>query len=103
MQIQPQEIDYKERIGETDDGNPVMELGLKGGLHIVCSVRGPKIDYLGVGPHRAVARYLAKKRQPTIRISALAKSDWVEEATFMHLVPKYEAVTDAFIAENANR
>lgn len=96
MQIQPQEIDYKERIGETDDGSPVMELGLKGGLHIVCSVRGPKIEYLGVGPHRAVARYLAKKRQPSIRLTSLAKSDWVDPYTFQHLVPTYESITNAF-------
>lgn len=98
MQIQPQEIDYKERIGELDDGSPVMELGLKGGLHIVCSMRGPRIDYLGVGPHRAVARYLAKKRSPTMRITQLAKSDWVDPATFQHMVPKYEAITNAFNA-----
>lgn len=98
MQIQPQEIDYKERIGELDDGSPVMELGLKGGLHIVCSMRGPKIDYLGVGPHRAVARYLAKKRAPSMRITQLAKSDWVDPATFQHMVPKYEAITEAFNA-----
>ena len=97
MQIQQQEIDYREKIGETEDGNPVMELGLKGGLHIVCSVRGPKIDYLGVGPHRAVARYLAKKRQPSIRLTALAKSDWVDPACFSKdLIEKYTAVTDAF-------
>jgi hypothetical protein len=96
--IQPQEIDYREKIGETEDGNPIMELGLKGGLHIVCSVRGPKIDYLGVGPHRAVARYLAKKRQPSIRLTSLAKSDWVDPACFQDIVPKYEEITDAFNA-----
>jgi len=98
VQISPNEIDYKERIGELADGSPIMELGLKGGLHIVCSVRGSKIDYLGVGPHRAVARYLAKKRQPSIRLTALAKSDWVDPSTFAHLVPQYEAITSIFNA-----
>jgi hypothetical protein len=96
MQIQPQEIDYTEKIGTTEDGYPITEIGLKGGLHIVCSRRGPKIDYLGVGPHRAVARYLAKKRQPGIRLTALAKSEWVDPSTFAHLVPQYEAITNAF-------
>ncbi len=102
MQIQSQEIDYTEQIG-TLDGHPVMEIGLKGGLHIVCSKRGPKIDYLGVGPHRAVARFLAKKRKPDIKIDALAKSDWVDPSTFQHLVPRYEQMTDAFRAANARR
>ncbi len=102
MQIQPQEIDYKEQIG-TLDGHPVMEVGLKGGLHIVCSMRGPKIDYLGVGPHRAVARFLAKKRKPDLKITALSKSDWVDPSTFQHLVPQYETLTDSFIAASARR
>lgn len=102
MQIQPQEIDYKEQIG-TLDGHPVMEVGLKGGLHIVCSVRGPKIDYLGVGPHRAVARFLAKKRKPMLNITALSKADWVDPASFQHLVPRYEAMTERFIAGAASR
>jgi hypothetical protein len=97
MQIQPQEIEYKERIGHTEDGNPIMELGLKGGLHIVCSVRGPKIDYLGVGPHRAVARYLAKKRMPSITLTQLAKSDWVDPASFSAtMLEKYESITVTF-------
>jgi hypothetical protein len=96
MQIQPQEIDYTTRIGQTEDGYPVHEIGLKGGLHIVCSKRGPKIDYLGVGPHRAVARYLAKKRQPGLKLTSLAKSEWVDPATFQDMVPKWESITDAF-------
>jgi hypothetical protein len=97
MQIQAQEIDYKERIGHTEDGNPVMELGLKGGLHIVCSVRGPKVEYLGVGPHRAVARYLAKKRQPGIKLTQLAKSDWVDPASFSaSMLEKWTNITTAF-------
>jgi len=91
MQIRPQEIDYKKDIG-TLDGNPVIELGLKGGLHIVLTTNGPRIDYLGVGPHRAVARFMAKKRRPDIQISELSKSEDVSPEHFQHLMPQYESM-----------
>ncbi len=93
MQIRPQEIDYKKKIG-TLNGNNVMEIGLKGGYHIVCAVNGPKIDYLGVGPHRAVARYMAKKRKPDLQITELAKSEQVDPEHFAHQLPKFEAMLD---------
>lgn len=93
MQVRPEEIDYKKKIGHLGS-LPVMELGLKGGYHIICSVDGPKIDYLGVGPHRAVARYMAKKRKPDIEITELSKSDWVDPALFQHQLPEYERLLD---------
>lgn len=97
MQIRPQEIDYKKQIG-TLDGNPVIELGLKGGYHIVCSVNGPKIDYLGVGPHRAVARHMAGRRRPGLKITELSKSEDAPVAAFQHLLPHYEEMLDRMIA-----
>jgi hypothetical protein len=93
MQIRAEEIEYKKNIG-TLDGHPVMELGLKGGYHIVCAVNGPRIDYLGVGPHRAVARFMAKKRKPDLQIMELSKSEQVDSAHFQHFLPQYEAVCD---------
>lgn len=96
MQIRPQEIDYKKQIG-TLDGRPVIELGLKGGYHIICSVNGPHVDYLGVGPHRAVARFMARKRQPALKITELSKSDHYEPAHFAHLMPEYEAMLDSMV------
>ncbi len=89
MQIRPQEIDYKKEIG-TLNGSRVMEIGLKGGYHIVCSVNGAKIDYLGVGPHRAVARYMAKKRKPDMQITELSKSEDVDPEHFQHQLDKFE-------------
>src|SRR5678815_6174089 len=89
MQIRPQEIDYKKEIG-TLNGNRVMEIGLKGGYHIVCAVNGTKIDYLGVGPHRAVARYMAKKRNDSLKITELSKSEDAPVESFQHVLPKFE-------------
>ncbi len=97
MQIRPQEIDYKKEIG-TLNGHRVMEIGLKGGYHIVCSVNGAKIDYLGVGPHRAVARYMAKKRKPDLHITELSKSEDVDPEHFEHQLPKFERILAQLIA-----
>lgn len=99
MQVRPQEIKYHKEIG-TLDGDVVQELGLSGGYHIICAMKkNGTVDYLGVGPHRAVARYMARKRRPSIQIIAeLAKSEDYSLAHFAHLVPRYEAMLDSWIA-----
>lgn len=92
MQIRRQDIGTKKKIGQLD-GRPVFEIACKGGYHIICSPNGPKIDYLGAGPHRAVARFIAKKSRPDMKIDDLSKSDWVDPEHFQHLVPHWENVT----------
>lgn len=71
-----------------------MEIGLKGGLHIVCAVLDKAIEYLGAGPHRAVARFLAKKKKPELTITDLAKSEHIDPSVFAHMVPRYETLVD---------
>jgi len=99
MQVRPQEIEYTKEIGSLD-GDSVKELGLKGGYHIICAMKkNGTVDYLGVGPHRAVARFMARKRRPSIQIIAeLAKSEDFAPQHFAHLVPRYEAMLDSWIA-----
>lgn len=93
MNIRPQEIEYKKHIGNLK-GRPVIEIGLKGGYHLVCAPKGNEVEYLGAGPHRAVARFIAKKRAPDMKITDLAKADHIEPEFFQHLVPAYEELTD---------
>jgi len=71
----------------------VWEVGTKGGLHLVIAVRNSKAETLGVGPHRAVARFIAQKKEPKLTLTELSKADHVDEAHFRHLLPKYEALT----------
>ena len=89
MDIRPQEIDSTKTIG-TLDGHPVVEVATKGGYHLVCQLRGRAIEYLGNGPHRAVARFIAKKHHRGLKITELSKSEDLDPATFMHMVPRYE-------------
>ncbi len=91
--IKPQEVASRTQIG-TLNGKPVWEVALKGGLHIVLSTLEKGIEYLGAGPHRAVARYLARKKKPAILLTALAKSDHIEPQFFVHVVPAWEDVVE---------
>jgi hypothetical protein len=98
MILNENEIEYKKKVG-TLDGKPVIEVGLKGGLHLIFAARGGKFETLGAGPHRAVARYIAgKKSESKVQWTDLNKADHVEPSFFEHLLPRYEAMTDAFRA-----
>jgi hypothetical protein len=97
MQIRRQDIKSKDKIG-TLKGRPVFEIACKGGYHVICSPNGPRIDYLGAGPHRAVARFIAKKTAPDLVINELSKGDWVDPEAYMHLVPDWVETTAALNA-----
>jgi hypothetical protein len=93
--ITPDQIQYKKRVGKV--GNlPVIELATTGGLHLIVVARGGKGEVLGTGPHRAVARFIAKKREAKIEWSDLEKSDPVPYECFSDQLPKYETITDEF-------
>lgn len=96
MDLSPQHIAYKKNVG-TMDGNPVMELATTGGLHLIVGVnpKTGKFETLGAGPHRAIARHIAKKRAKSkIEWNELAKSEDFSPDTFQDLLPEYESLTD---------
>lgn len=87
------EIVYKKQIG-TIDGDDVFEIRTKGGLHLVTAARSNKAEILGAGPHRAVARFIAKKKSANLILTELAKSSELQEEYIKHVLPEYEALTD---------
>jgi hypothetical protein len=89
--VTPDQVAYKKRIGKLGD-TPVYEVGLIGGLHLIMKA-GSKAP-LGAGPHPAVARHLARQRNPEIEYTMLQKGDWVDPALFQDILPQYEALTD---------
>ncbi len=95
--ITPDQIAYRKKVGKLGDAQ-VMEIGLIGGLHLIAKARpGGKTEILGAGPHRAVARHIAKKRNPEIEFTELNKSDHIEPIFFENLLPRYEGLTDELI------
>jgi hypothetical protein len=97
MDITPEHIAYKKRVGRIGH-SPVIELATTGGLHLIVAARGGKSEVLGAGPHRAVARFIAKKKEPDIMWTELSKSDWVPVEHFADILPEYEAYVDALRA-----
>lgn len=92
--IPASEIKYKKRVGE-DAGDPVHEIATVGGLHLIVAVRKKGTETLGIGSHRAVARHLATKKARALQWTELSKSEHVEERFIQHLIPKWDAVTEA--------
>lgn len=94
MQVNPVEIAYKRKVGRIGQ-TPVIEVGLRGGLHLIFASRDGRFETIGAGPHRAVARHIAKRREDKIEWLDLSKADHVEPRLFSFCLPKYEALTDA--------
>lgn len=99
--ITQDQIAYRKKVGKLGDAT-VVEIGLIGGLHLIAkSVAGGKPEILGAGPHRAVARHIARKRNPEIVFTELNKSDHIEPMYFEDLLPQYEALTDGLAKAQA--
>lgn len=94
MEIKPNQIVAKKRIG-TCENAPVVELLTNGGLYLVAMLKNGISKICGTGPHKAVARWIAKKAEPKMVITELSKSDYLDEASILSVAPKYEALTAA--------
>jgi hypothetical protein len=98
MNIQENEVESRKKVGKLN-GKPVIEIGLKGGLWLIFASRDGKMEAVGAGPHRAVARHIAKKRTDgEIEFNDLSKADYIPVAHFEWLLPRYEAETDLYAA-----
>lgn len=95
MNIDARQLAAKPKKVGKKDGKDVMEVSTKGGLHLIVSAKDGGFETLGTGPHRAVARHIAKKRAPEIIWTELSKADHVELEHFEQHLPKYEALTSA--------
>ena len=102
MNITANQIALKKRVG-TLHGRPVMQLTTKGGLvMIVCQKNEGENFIASAGPHPAIAKYIAEKKEPDIVFSELSKSDYVDEASILSVYDKYVALTDQLNGLMAN-
>jgi hypothetical protein len=93
MDITSEHIQSKKEIG-TLKGKPVIELVTTGGLHLVVTAKNGKFETIGTGPHRAISRYIAQKREPEMQLNDMAKSeDEISVMTFVHRLPEYFQLT----------
>ena len=92
LQIRPQEIESRKIVGHLD-GNDVYQIGLKGGLFVIATMRGLRMEVIGTGPHHVVAKSVARKLHPHLVITELLKSEEMPEAHFSRIVPYYMDLT----------
>ncbi len=85
------------QIGKTADGDEVFETVTKGGLVMVTSKgKDKKMSTLGVGPHRAVARYVARQKLgDRLHITELSKNEHLVVKSCPNL-EEYLSLTDRF-------
>lgn len=102
MDISAKQLAGKPKKIGTRGGKNIMELTTKGGLTMIVGPKDGGFETLGAGPHKAVARFIAKKKAPDIQWSELAKADYVEPEYFEHLLPQYQALTQALRKQNGD-
>lgn len=97
MDIDENQIASKELVGWLDQ-DPVYEVEGKGGRSWIVALRKNRLVTLGVGPHIAVTRSIARKIGTRVRWTQLQKSDRpVDEGGRIFL--KYLDVTERIRTE----
>ena len=80
-------------IGELNGGK-VMEVATKGGLYLVVVAKSNgKVETLGTGSHRAIARHIAQRENPMLKISQLEKSETLPDVVLQANLPEFERLT----------
>jgi len=74
-------------------GKPVFKVKTKGGYHMVLTPKDGGFETLGVGPHIAVAKHIASKREKEI-LWDINKGDFCPYEDFASCLPDYEKLTE---------
>jgi hypothetical protein len=97
VDLVPEEIASREMIGWLE-GQPVYSVETTGGYSMVLALRSNgRLDPIGVGPHPGVAKGIAKKREPKLIFSQLAKADMDVDSNG-RIFQRYEEFTVHFRA-----
>lgn len=94
MNIKECHIASKKRIGTTKDGQPVIEMLLKGGLVLITTIQDGKPKTIAAGPHIAVARWMSEKNEPGMTLEELSKSESVSLRGILSVSEEYQKIVD---------
>ena len=79
---------HPRRIGRTAEGEDVFEMVTKGGLVVIeADGKNGRKRTLGLGPHRALARHVARQQARGLELNELSKSEAVGAEYWAHLIP----------------
>ena len=94
LRISPADVRERRKVGFLE-GADVYHLQTKGGYNVFASLdKKGSSRILGVGPHPAVARFMAQKQNPSMKLTDLCKSAWhqLDQAEIDSMLPAAEAV-----------
>lgn len=93
MNVTPQQLKGRpKKIGDLE-GDPVMEVETKGGLFILMTKSGGKPKTLGTGSHPAVARHIAERDFPAMKLTELSKSESLDPQLLRSEAHRYLPLT----------
>jgi len=99
MKISADQIDKKAIAGKTKDGNPVVYIATKGGLHAFFTKdESGSICSIGAAPHKAIAKFLASKKHEIEWKEDFSKS---EEEMAKSELALFERLRNAVFAQQA--
>lgn len=79
LRIEPGDVQHRRRIGKVGR-HDVFHIVTKGGYNLLATAGRepglPQNGVLGVGPHPAVAKFMAERAFPSLQLTELAKSAW---------------------------
>jgi hypothetical protein len=75
VRLSSEHIQEKRQAGKTKDGQPILYVLTKGGLHAFFVKSGDGIESIGAAPHRAVAEWIAEKKSPGLEWDQKFKDD----------------------------
>jgi len=72
--VTEKDIGSRKKIGKIGDKDAWL-LETKGGFCLVAALSNKGVDVLGCGQHPGIAKFMAEKQHPDLRITELAKSE----------------------------
>ena len=66
MKIEENQIAEKKIVGKTGGGDPVVMVLTHGGLYAFFYKKDKTVESLGMAPHKAIAAWMAEKKDPSI-------------------------------------
>jgi hypothetical protein len=91
IEFRPEEITHQEQVGWFQ-GAPVFFAEGAGGYSCVYAIRNGRQEILGLGPHPGVSKGIARKTEPRIQWTQLAKSDEAVDPKG-RIFKRYELIT----------
>jgi hypothetical protein len=93
--VDENQLNYVKNIGHIRK-TPVYEFSFVGGLFLLVEGDKKNDPIIGIGPHRAVARWMAKQKHTDFEITELSKSDDLDINIVTELSKKFEHLLQEF-------